>query len=64
MKDTFQKGEKLNSKMDREMVNMLDNPASYGQGLGGAPAADTATLVAENKKLRRTLEKLQKRDIS
>jgi len=64
MKDTFQKGEKLNSKMDREMVNMLDNPASYGQGLGGAPAADTATLVAGNKKLRRTLEKLQKRDIS
>jgi len=54
MKEAIQIGEKSNSKMDREMVNMIDNSATYAPG--GAASADAA-LVAENQKLRRKLEK-------
>mmetsp|Transcript_9719 Transcript_9719/g.14710 ORF Transcript_9719/g.14710 Transcript_9719/m.14710 type:complete len:419 (-) Transcript_9719:223-1479(-) len=57
MKEAIQVGEKSNSKMDRETVNMIDNTALYTQN--GVANADAA-LIAENEKLRRKLEK--KRD--
>mmetsp|Transcript_7529 Transcript_7529/g.13206 ORF Transcript_7529/g.13206 Transcript_7529/m.13206 type:complete len:420 (+) Transcript_7529:122-1381(+) len=54
MKETILAGEKSNSKMDRETVNMIDNTALYSQdGIANSDAA----LVAENQKLRRKLEK-------
>mmetsp|Transcript_24599 Transcript_24599/g.53004 ORF Transcript_24599/g.53004 Transcript_24599/m.53004 type:complete len:1710 (-) Transcript_24599:57-5186(-) len=54
MKEATQTGEKSNSKMDREMVNMIDNTAIYApNGAGGVDAA----IAAENQKLRRKLEK-------
>jgi len=57
MKEAIQVGEKSNSKMDRETVNMIDNTALYTQN--GVANSDAA-LIAENEKLRRKLEK--KRD--
>ncbi len=49
MKETVRKGEKSNSKMDREMVNMLDNAASYGWKV---VLVDTDAIEAESKKQR------------
>lgn len=57
MKDTIHASEKSNSKMDREMVNMIDNTASYYAQDGNTDADADATLIAENQKLRRKLEK-------
>lgn len=54
LKETIQIGEKSNSKMDREMVNMIDNTATYSQD---SAASSDASLVAENQRLRRKLEK-------
>lgn len=54
LKESVQSGEKSNSKMDREVVQMIDNTANYSQSGGGN--ADAA-LVAENQKLKRKLEK-------
>merc|ERR1712032_868538 len=54
MKEAIHTGEKSNSKMDRETVNMIDNSALYSQG-GVANA--NAALVADNQRLRRKLEK-------
>ena len=56
MKETLHAGEKSDSKMDREMVHMIDNSASYYNPRDSASAAD-ATLVAENQKLRKKLDK-------
>jgi len=53
-KEVIHAGEKSNSKMDRETVNMIDNTALYSRG--GVANADAA-LVADNQKLRRKLEK-------
>ena len=55
MKNAIQTGEKSNSRMDREMVNMIDNTATYAPS-DSATIAD-AHLVAENQKLRHKLEK-------
>eukprot|EP00581_Thalassiosira_minuscula_P009908 CAMPEP_0183708778 /NCGR_PEP_ID=MMETSP0737-20130205/4981_1 /TAXON_ID=385413 /ORGANISM="Thalassiosira miniscula, Strain CCMP1093" /LENGTH=1321 /DNA_ID=CAMNT_0025936715 /DNA_START=22 /DNA_END=3987 /DNA_ORIENTATION=- len=53
MNETIKTGEMANSKMDREVVNMIDNPVLYSsEGIANADAA----LVAENKKLRRKSE--------
>ena len=50
-------GEKANSRMDREMVNMIENTTSYLPGNSSiSPAADN-NLRAENEKLRRKLAK-------
>lgn len=54
MKEAIHTGEKSNSKMDRETVNMIGNSALYSQG-GVANA--NAALVADNQRLRRQLEK-------
>jgi hypothetical protein len=59
MQETIQTSEKSNSKMDREMVNMIDSGSSTWmhppqQQHDGANAA---ILLAENQKLRRKLEK-------
>jgi len=56
MKEATLAGEKANSKMDRETVNMIDNTANYAPN--GAANGD-ADLRAENKKLRHKLEKRQ-----
>ena len=56
LKEAIQTSEKSNSKMDREVVTMIDNTAMYAQGAAGN--ADAA-LLAENEKLRRKLEKKQ-----
>ena len=53
-RDSVQSGEKSNSKMDREVVQMIDNTANYSKSGGGN--ADAA-LVSENQKLKRKLEK-------
>lgn len=54
VKQAIQLAEKSNSKMDREMVNMINNTVTYSPGV--AASADAA-LVAENQRLRRKLEK-------
>lgn len=54
LKESVQSGEKSNSKMDREVVQMIDNTANYSKSGGGN--ADAA-LVSENQKLKRKLEK-------
>jgi len=54
-------GEKSNSKMDREMVNMIDNTVSYFNHENRKASADQA-LIEENKKLRRKLGKRRQRD--
>lgn len=57
LKSAIQTGEKSSSRMDREMVNMIDfsaahlNPASFNAD------ANLDELVVENQKLRRKLEK-------
>ena len=56
MKEAIRTSEKSNSKMDREMVNMIDNTASYYVAQDGVATADAA-LLQENQKLRRKLEK-------
>jgi hypothetical protein len=53
MQQTIQTGEKTNSKMDREMVNMIDSGALMHVQHNDADEA----LIAENQKLRRKLEK-------
>jgi hypothetical protein len=53
LKESVQSGEKSNSKMDREVVQMIDNTANYSSSGGGNADA----LVAENQKLKRKLEK-------
>ncbi|KAL9191102.1 hypothetical protein ACHAXT_000808 [Thalassiosira profunda] len=59
LKEAIRVGEKMNSKMDREMVGMIDNAASYLSSQGGSAMSDAATLATENHKLRRKLEKKQ-----
>jgi len=53
MQQTIQTGEKSNSRMDREMVNMIDSGALVHVQHHDADEA----LIAENQKLRRKLEK-------
>ena len=54
VRETILASEKSNSKMDRETVNMIDNPVMYSQH---AVSNADASLFAENQKLRRKLEK-------
>lgn len=61
MKETYKKGEKSNSKMDREMVNMLDNTASYVQGSAPRWHRRTCRLRQE---LQHTLEQMHKHEKS
>ena len=56
MQETIQTSEKSNSRMDREMVNMIDCCSSQQQHQHQDHHAD-AELIAENQKLRRKLEK-------
>ena len=59
LKSAIQAGEKSNSKMDREMVNMIDFSSAHFLHAHVTPGADANLdeLVAENQKLRRKLEK-------
>lgn len=50
-------GEKSNSRMDREMVNMIENTTSYLPGNSSISAATDNNLRVENEKLRRKLAK-------
>eukprot|EP00578_Thalassiosira_sp_NH16_P027413 CAMPEP_0181092850 /NCGR_PEP_ID=MMETSP1071-20121207/9132_1 /TAXON_ID=35127 /ORGANISM="Thalassiosira sp., Strain NH16" /LENGTH=1679 /DNA_ID=CAMNT_0023175045 /DNA_START=150 /DNA_END=5185 /DNA_ORIENTATION=+ len=53
MKEALKTGEKSNSKMDRTMVDMIDNTSIYAVN-------SDAALVAENEKMRHKSEKKQK----
>jgi len=58
LKDAIQYDEKCNSKMDREVVNMIEHSSSYYIPLDvNNQNADYGAIVAENQKLRRKLEK-------
>jgi myosin heavy subunit len=50
-------GEKANSRMDREMVNMIENTTSYLPGNSSISSATDNNLRAENERLRRKLAK-------
>jgi hypothetical protein len=50
-------GEKANSRMDREMVNMIENTTSYLPGNNSISPATDNNLRAENERLRRKLAK-------
>ena len=58
MQETIQTSEKSNSKMDREMVNMIDSSSTtWMHPQQQHDGANAAILLAENQKLRRKLEK-------
>ena len=60
LNNAIQIGEKHNSKMDREVINMIDTTSSFYVPLDATANrnnADYAFLFAENQKLRRKLEK-------
>ena len=56
MHDTIRTSEKSNSRMDREMVNMIDRSSTWMHPQQHHDA-DAALLIAENQKLWRKLEK-------
>jgi len=58
MKSAIQTNEKSNSKMDREVVTMIDNTAIYSRGGDGSDIQQEVML--ENQKLRRKLKQLSK----
>jgi myosin heavy subunit len=53
LNEALHAGEKSNSRMDREMVNMIENTTSYLPGSND----DVLKLTTENEKLRRKLAK-------
>ncbi|KAL7508418.1 hypothetical protein ACHAXN_005483 [Cyclotella atomus] len=57
LKNAIQAGEKANSKMDREMVNMIDFSSAYFNPQVAGSGANIDELVAENQRLRQKLEK-------
>jgi rubrerythrin len=57
LKKLIETSEKSNSKMDREMVNMIDFSSSYFAPATSGANENLDDLVAENQKLRRKLEK-------
>ena len=57
LKDAIKMGEKSNSKMDREMVNMIDFSSMYFTPPASNAPENLDDLIAENEKLRRKLEK-------
>jgi hypothetical protein len=56
LNEALQAGEKSNSRMDREMVNMIENTTSYLPATNSSND-DALSLAAENEKLRRKLAK-------
>jgi len=58
MKSAIQTNEKSNSKMDREVVTMIDNTKIYSRGGDGSDIQQEVML--ENQKLRRKLKQLSK----
>eukprot|EP00804_Cyclotella_cryptica_P008849 CCRYP_013082-RA/>CCRYP_013082-RA protein AED:0.07 eAED:0.07 QI:484/1/1/1/0.91/0.92/13/136/1750 len=57
LRDAIMIGEKSNSKMDREMVNMIDFSSMYFTPPVSRAPENFDDLIAENQKLRRKLEK-------
>lgn len=57
LKDAIKMGEQSNSKMDREMVNMIDFSSMYFTPTATCAPESLDDLIAENQKLRRKLEK-------
>ena len=59
LKASIHKAEKSNSKMDREMVNMIDFSSAFITPSINSSDQNFDELVAENQRLRRKLDKKQ-----